>query len=134
MPTLRNNGTKDIIINNEIIKPNETKIMEGYSYDPDIEIVSHDPIWQLGLTGDVITDAITGSKTYDVPEGTINIEIFNLSSNIIKMYNVEEKVDNKFVIFVPGLQRIIEKVKSRVKQFELVGTAAENEVIVSFYG
>ena len=134
MPTLRNNGTKDIIINNEIIKPNETKIMEGYSYDPDIEIVSHDPIWQLGLTGDVITDAITGSKIYDVPEGTINIEIFNLSSNIIKMYNVEEKVDNKFVIFVPGLQRVIEKVKSRIKQFELVGTAAENEVIVSFYG
>ena len=134
MPTLRNNGNRDIVINNEIIKPNETKIMEGYSYDSDIEVVSHEPIWPLGLTGDVITDAIAGSKVYDVPEGTINIEIFNLSSNIIKMYNVEEKVGNKFVIFVPGLQRIIEKVKSRVKQFELVGTAAENEVIVSFYG
>ena len=132
MPILRNNGTKDILVGNIIIKPNRTETTDRYSYHPDIEIVSHKPNWALGVTGSVKKDAISGTKTYSIPPTTKNIEITNMSGNLIKVYNGEVNIEDECLYFFPGMQRIIEHVSMRSIQIVIEGTAAEGEVIVIF--
>lgn len=140
MPTLRNKSSNVKFIRTEQLYPGEEKAMMFYPDpdDDDVEIVSHEPIYRMGMTAPCITSAITNVKVVTVPKGTRNIEIGNYSSGIIKYYNYE-RGDTAAPGFVdwgvpipPNNIKILDDIGNRIWQFELHGTAAENEVIITF--
>lgn len=134
MPTIRNNGTLAKYVGGVLLEPNTTEETIEYPdpADTTLELISDEPIWKLGMTAKPIKDAITTSKEYTVPWGTKTIIIYNKSSNAINAYNAKIAANNFEIIIPPNTVGYIDEVRNRVRKLWLEGTAAVNEVFVSF--
>lgn len=134
MPTVENTGKIDKFVGTVRIKPNEIVATEEYPNptDTNLKLISDLPIWQLDQTGKPVKDAIATTKDVAVPYGTNTIEIYNKSSGIINVFNAVEDADNFEMLVPPSSIRYIEHARNRVKKLVVQGTAAINEVFISF--
>ena len=140
MPLVRNNGTQVKFLGDIPVYPNETKIVYHYPEKDDtlMEVLSDYPKWNMGMTGPEKREAITTVKVYQIPKGTNNICITNVSSGNIIFYGQEkgETSDPEFIdlgiSIGPSSVKTMPNILNRFWQIELYGTSAENEVIVTF--
>lgn len=146
MAVIRNNDIKkELQVNIHSIKPREKVVTPFYSWDPAAEIVDHEEgLWKFDVTGEPWMDAIVGSTIVTLPADTVEIEIYNGSANLLKIYNYKKDLvtpedpavpgvlKKNFPILIPPFTVRTRPVKRRVFQLEVVGSCAAGEVSISF--
>lgn len=140
MPTVKNNGSVVKFLGNIPVYPTEEKIVFHYPEveDTDIEIISNKPTWPMGMTGPEKRGAITSKAIYQIPKGTNNLSIINISAGNVVVYAQERgdttapDYEDMGVTVGSSSVKVIPDMKNRFTQIEIYGTTAEGEVTVTF--